>query len=164
MTEDPRSTGRDLFYGVEHFSELQAHLDIPPAVLAVRLQKLALLGIVRRAPQLGGRGTYSLTERGVELWPATHALAQWGERQFAPGAGVRRVMSHALCGSDLLHSGRCESCEELPGPADVAVRNGPGADPTLRDDRVSVALRAGPHRLLTPLFGSPHGTSSDGTS
>ena len=34
--------------------------------------------------------------------------------------------------------------------ADIEIRPGPGADPTLRDDPVSVALRQ-PHRLLEPL-------------
>ena len=33
----------------------------------------------------------------------------------------------------------------------MEVRPGPGADPTLRDDPVSVALRR-PHRLLDPLL------------
>lgn len=140
---------RDLFYGVEHFGELQSHLDIPPAVLTSRLQKLVQLGVVRRDSD---GPTYALTGSGVDLWPAIYALAQWGERQFAPAA-ARRLMSHATCGTDLLPSGWCTRCEELPGPAYIAIRNGPGADPTLRDDRVSVALRAGPHRLLTPLFG-----------
>ena len=37
-----------------------------------------------------------------------------------------------------------------PGPDDVETRPGPGRDRPLRDDAVSLALRA-PHRLLTPL-------------
>jgi DNA-binding HxlR family transcriptional regulator len=141
---------RDLFYGVEHFGDLQSHLDVPSAVLASRLQKLVRLGVVWRDSS-GGGPTYALTGTGLDLWPAIYALAQWGERQFAPAA-ARRVMSHATCGTDLLRSGWCARCEEVPGPADITIRNGPGADPTLRNDRVSVALRAGPHRLLTPLF------------
>ena len=46
--------------------------------------------------------------------------------------------------------GRCETCGRAPAPADIEIRPGPGADPTLRDDAVSVALRQ-PHRLLEPL-------------
>ena len=46
--------------------------------------------------------------------------------------------------------GRCETCGRAPAVADIEIRPGPGADPTLRDDAVSVALRQ-PHRLLEPL-------------
>ncbi len=46
--------------------------------------------------------------------------------------------------------GRCSECGSVPLPGDLEIRPGPGADLTLRDDPVSVALRE-PHRLLTPL-------------
>ena len=63
---------RDLFFGVRRFSDLQRHLDIPRAVLASRLAALVEAGVVEPDP-------YRLTERGEELWPAVHALMQWGE-------------------------------------------------------------------------------------
>ena len=144
---------RDCFYGVRRFSDLQTHLDLPKAVLAERLKTLVAVGVLERnAPATGLE--YVLTERGLTLWPAVFALAQWGEAQFAPD-GSRRLFSHAGCGQDLAPTGWCEHCRELPLPADLVIRQGPGANPDLRSDRVSRALRAQPHRLLTPLFPEP---------
>jgi hypothetical protein len=93
---------------------------------------------------------YVLTDRGLTLWPAVFTLAQWGEQHLAPSEGPRRIFSHATCGTDLEPTGLCPECRSVPGPADLAVRQGPGANPTLRNDPVSAALRH-PHRLLTPL-------------
>jgi DNA-binding HxlR family transcriptional regulator len=137
---------RDLFFGVRRFSDLQRHLDIPRAVLATRLAVLADHGVVERRPD----GTV-LTPAGEELWPAVHALMQWGERHSAPG-GPRRLFSHVPCGADLSPAGRCPSCGAVPPPAEIEMRPGPGfgAGPVVREDPVSVALRA-PCRLLEPL-------------
>src|SRR4051812_9531236 len=92
---------RDLFFGVRRFTDLQRHLDIPRAVLAARLATLVEVGVVEPDP-------YRLTEAGEELWPAVHALMQWGEQHASPG-GPRRVFAHADCGTDLDAAGTCRS-------------------------------------------------------
>jgi len=134
---------RDLFFGVRRFSDLQRHLDIPRAVLASRLAALVDAGVVEPDP-------YRLTASGEELWPAVHALMQWGERNEAPG-GPRRVFAHADCGTDLDAAGRCPSCGFVPHAGALVMRPGPGARPPQRDDAVSIALRQ-PRRLLEPLL------------
>ena len=137
---------RDAFFGVRRFSDFQAHLDISRAVLSARLDALVGDGLMTRSGD--GHPEYALTAEALGLWPALHALAQWGERRTTPGR-PRRLFAHVDCGP-LSSDGRCEACGRSPEPADLEVRPGPGADPTLRDDPVSVALRE-PHRLLTPL-------------
>ncbi|SDK10404.1 transcriptional regulator, HxlR family [Actinopolyspora mzabensis] len=144
---------RDCFYGVRQFKDFQAHLDIPRAVLADRLKTLTARGALERREHSNGVH-YLLTEQGMELWPAIFSLAQWGERWLSPH-GSRRVFSHADCDTDLEATGHCPTCGAFPGPGELLVREGPGADPTLRDDRVSAALRRGPHRLLTNPFPEP---------
>ena len=134
---------RDLFFGVRRFSDLQRHLDIPRAVLAARLAALADQGIVARDP-------YRLTEAGEELWPAVHALMQWGERHTSPG-GARRLFAHAECGTDLDAGGRCPACGFAPRAGALEMRPGPGATAPARDDAVTLALRE-PRRLLEPLL------------
>jgi DNA-binding HxlR family transcriptional regulator len=143
---------RDLFFGVRRFSDLQRHLDIPRAVLAARLAALVEHGVVERRPYGAGRDELVLTAGGEELWPAVHALMQWGERHSAPG-GPRRLFSHLPCGTDLSPAGHCPACGAVPPPAEIEMRAGPGfgTGPVVRDDPVSVALRA-PHRLLEPLL------------
>ena len=141
---------RDLFFGVRRFSDLQRHLDIPRAVLSARIAALVEDGLVERRPYRPGRDELLLTERGVELWPAVHALMQWGERHHSPG-GPRRVFVHVDCGTDLDAGGRCPSCGFVPHAAALVMRPGPGARPPQRDDAVSLALRE-PRRLLEPLL------------
>jgi DNA-binding HxlR family transcriptional regulator len=134
---------RDLFFGVRRFTDLQRHLDIPRAVLAARLAALVEQGIVEPDP-------YRLTQAGEELWPAVHALMQWGERHASP-AGPRRVFTHADCGTDLDGAGRCPSCGFAPRAGALVMRPGPGATAPKRDDAVTLALR-GSRRLLEPLI------------
>lgn len=141
---------RDCFYGVRRFSDLRDHLDIPRAVLTERLNSLVAAGLLHRRPHATSHD-YVLTERGLALWPAVFALSQWGEQHLAHPQGPRRIFSHGACGTDLAPTGLCPGCGTVPGPADLVVRHGPGADPTLRSDPVSIALRR-PHQLLTPLL------------
>ena len=77
---------RDAFYGVRHFNDFRAHLDIPKAVLSGRLAGLVGEGILDRRTDPGhaGRHLYELTPAGRDLWPAVHALLTWGSQHRAP--------------------------------------------------------------------------------
>ncbi len=137
---------RDAFLGVRRFTDFQAHLDVSRAVLATRLDALVDEGLLQRVGD--GHASYELTDDAMGLWPALHLLAQWGDERTSPGL-PRRTFHHVGCGT-LGRDGRCGTCDAAPHPRDVETRPGPGADPTLRDDAVSRALRV-PHRLLEPL-------------
>ena len=106
---------RDLFFGVRRFGDLQRHLDIPRAVLASRLATLVDEGIVARDP-------YRLTAAGEELWPAVHALMQWGEQHASPGGPRRAELTHVECGTDLDAGGRCPSCGFVPHAGALEMR------------------------------------------
>jgi len=139
---------RDAFYGVRRFNDFQVHLDIPKAVLSDRLNGLVEDGILERLPDPGhaGRHVYDLTAAGRDLWPALHALLEWGDRHRAPGS---RVFQHAACGTVLGAGGFCPACRQTPGPEDILTRPRAGRR-RLRDDPVARALRT-PHRLLDPV-------------
>ena len=141
---------RDLFFGVTRFTDLQAHLDIPRAVLTARLALLVEAGVAERRPYAPGRFEHVLTEAGLELWPIVHQLMQWGERHLVPDGPVR-VFAHAACGTELAHDGGCPACGTAPPPAEIDTSPGTGTPSVVRADRISVALRQGPHRLLTPV-------------
>jgi DNA-binding HxlR family transcriptional regulator len=139
---------RDAFYGVRRFSDFQAHLDVPKAVLSDRLSGLVENGILERKPDPDrpGRQIYELTAAGRDLWPVLHSILVWGDRHRYPNS---RVFRHALCGTQIEDRGNCPKCGIVPGPEDLEMvtRRGRG---TLRDDPVAVALRE-PHRLLEPV-------------
>src|SRR5215472_18693260 len=100
---------RDAFYGVRRFSDFQAHLDIPKAVLSDRLSGLVEDGILDRRPdpRHAGRHLYELTAAGRDLWPALHALLTWGDRYRSPNS---RVFRHAACGTALDARAYCAAC------------------------------------------------------
>jgi DNA-binding HxlR family transcriptional regulator len=139
---------RDAFYGVRRFSDFQAHLDIPKAVLADRLSALVSEGVLERVPDTehSGRHVYQLTPSGRDLWPALHALMSWGARHRQPNS---RVFMHADCGSVLDDGGRCPECELIPGPGEVVTERRTRRKQR-RTDPVTLALRSR-HRLLEPL-------------
>jgi DNA-binding HxlR family transcriptional regulator len=145
---------RDAFLGVRRYRDFLAHLDIPRAVLAERLQTLTGAGVLerRRYQDSPPRDEYVLTDRGRELWAALYPLTRWGERHLAAPDGPRRIYAHVSCGAELDDAGACTACGHAVPPQDVEVRPGPGAKIGLRDDPVSRALRR-PHRLLEPLLG-----------
>jgi DNA-binding HxlR family transcriptional regulator len=120
---------RDAFHGVHRFNDFHAHLDIPKAVLAERLN---------------GRNLYHLTHAGRDLWPALHALLMWGNRYRRVNA---LLFKHAACGSALDDSGACPGCGLTPAPEHILTEP---LRQTKRDDPVAMALRR-PHRLLEPI-------------
>jgi len=139
---------RDAFYGVCRFSDFQAHLDIPKAVLASRLSGLVTDGILHRLPdpQHAGRSRYMLTAAGRELWPALYALLSWGDRHRHPNS---RLFQHAACGTTLNGSGYCATCQQTVAPQDIISVPCAGHG-TARTDPVAIALRE-PRRLLEPI-------------
>jgi DNA-binding HxlR family transcriptional regulator len=139
---------RDAFYGVQRFNDFQAHLDIPKAVLSDRLAGLVEGGLLDRVPdpEHAGRHRYQLTQAGIDLWPALHALLVWGDRHRAPNS---RIFRHERCGTRLDSSGRCPKCDLAPPPNDIIIEPVPRRK-RLRDDPIAIALSE-PHRLLEPL-------------
>ncbi|MDI2128660.1 winged helix-turn-helix transcriptional regulator [Yinghuangia seranimata] len=143
---------RDVFYGVRRFSDFQAHLDIPRAVLTARLSALVDGGVLerRRYQDSPPRDEYVLTEAGVALWPAVYALAQWAVAFLPTAAGAIREFAHVTCDAVVDPAGLCAVCGRVPPATELETRPGPGMATYHRDDPVSVALRR-PHRLIEPL-------------
>lgn len=145
---------RDCFFGVRRFGDFLVHLDISKAVLAQRLSGLVDAGLLNRVSRSEGheRGhdDYVPTPALERLWPAVFALSHWGEEHTAKPEGRRRRFMHSACGADLGPFGLCPSCGVPPQPRDIDTEIGPGYDPDLRSDAVSMHLRAR-RRLLTPI-------------
>lgn len=139
---------RDAFFGVRHFDDFAAHLQIPRAVLSDRLRGLVDNEVLVKLTEDDRRGRcrYELTDAGTDLWPVVHALITWGSRHRT--SGTRRY-SHVHCGMELDGGGACPSCAVTPGAGDVVV-SPRSADAPVRTDPVTAAMGQ-PHRLLRPL-------------
>ena len=137
---------RDCFYGVRHFSDLLAHLDVSRAVLTDRLETLVAADVLERRPE-GRSVEYVLTAAGEALWPTIHGLSRWGERYLTADHPGRRFV-HMSCGTEVDGAGLCAVCGRIPGVRELEVR--PGGPPSNRTDPVAIALRS-PHPMVTPL-------------
>lgn len=139
---------RDALYGVRRFSDFQAHLDVPRAVLSDRLSGLVEEGILERRPDPdhGGRHLYELTSAGRDLWPVLHSMLMWGSRHRHQNS---RLFRHASCGTILDQSGACATCDLVPAVDEIVMEPRPGRGKS-RSDPVAIALRE-PHRLLEPI-------------
>lgn len=144
---------RDAFYGVRRYNDFLAHLGIPRAVLAARLQTLERAGVLEKRTyrQSPPRDEYVLTERGLDLWPTVLSLARWGVAHVE-GTRQMRVFTHAVCGTELGAYGECPACGAGVPPRDVEMLPGQGLNPE-PDNPVGRALLR-PHRLLEPITGA----------
>lgn len=141
---------RDAFYGVRRFGDFATQLGIPRAVLANRLKLLVREGVLSREDDGGGTVEYTLTAKGVALWPVVRSLIGWGDAFYSP-SGVKRAMRHDQDGGLLDHEGRCELCGRIASVPEIRVEPGPGYEPTgAALDPVSTAINT-PRRLLEPI-------------
>jgi DNA-binding HxlR family transcriptional regulator len=120
---------RDAFMRVRRFEDFQRNLGVARNVLADRLARLVEEGILRRVPyqERPARYEYRLTEKGIDLWPVTMTLLQWGDAYYATDEGAPVVVRHRDCGGELTRHLTCKKCGAELGPRDVVGEPGPGA-------------------------------------
>lgn len=136
---------RDVFRGVNRFTELQQDLGIARNVLSNRLGKLVDHGVLRPVAyrQRPLRHEYRLTRKGADLSAALIALMRWGDRWYAP-QGPPTELFHDACGATLVSQPRCPDCDVLVAPGDVRSRPGPGRrPPAAHRSRRGLPLRDG---------------------
>lgn len=85
---------RELLLGRSRFGEIQHRLDISRPVLAQRLQRLEVDGVVERRPYQDHppRHEYALTEKGTALWEVIAAMWRFGDEWlFTDGAHIELI-------------------------------------------------------------------------
>ena len=122
---------RDAFLGVRRFDDFQRSLDVARNVLTDRLGRLVDEGILERHryQKRPERFEYRLTDKGLDLWPVTMSLLQWGDRHYLHPDGPPRIIRHRDCGGRPTVHLTCDRCGAKLGPHDVVAERGPGALP-----------------------------------
>ena len=122
---------RDAFLGVRRFEDFQKSLGVTRHLLADRLKKLVEHGILARRPyqERPERHEYSLTEKGIDLYPILIALVGWGDRWMDAGDGPPLVYRHRGCGRVALPTLHCPECGDSVGARDITPQRGPGLGP-----------------------------------
>jgi DNA-binding HxlR family transcriptional regulator len=133
---------RDALLGIRRFEDFQARLGVSRTVLAARLSQLVEHGVLERSRYQQGpdRFEYLLTDRGLELWPAILALAQWGAHR-TPGGTPPRDFRHRVCGTPVHAEVRCPECDVDLKPDETVSEPAPGA-PVSRADHISETVLA----------------------
>jgi DNA-binding HxlR family transcriptional regulator len=120
---------RELFMGSRRFEQLQCQAAVTPQMLAARLKKLEMLGLLERRAYSTRppRHEYFLTPMGLAFHPVLLALRAWGETWFkADDEAVAVRYLHGPCGQDPGLGPACQSCgqvmrrEDLTGTFDEA--------------------------------------------
>ena len=77
---------KELIRGPLRYSDLHERLGCPTNILAARLKRLELEGVVakRRLPPPAASAVYELTEYGLGLKSVLHELAHWGAQSLGP--------------------------------------------------------------------------------
>ena len=141
---------RDAVFGVRRFGDFATQLRLPRAVLTSRLKTLVREGVLVREQDTAGVVEYRLTERGIALWPAVHALTRWGDESYSP-TGSKRAFRHEEDGGLIGEQNRCEICGVQVPVTGIRTEPGPGYAPTdVELDPVSKAISQ-PRLLLDPV-------------
>ena len=126
---------REVFNGIRRFDDMRRHTSIPRQVLTNRLGVLVDHGILRKepyqAPGERARREYRLTPKGLDLYPALVAIAQWGDRYLADPEGPPVAFRHRDCGSAVTVTPVCADGHEIDDVRSIVPVPGPGAH--LRD-------------------------------
>jgi DNA-binding HxlR family transcriptional regulator len=85
---------RDAFRGKRRFGEFQKSTGAAKNILTTRLRNLVEFGILKMVPASDGSAyqEYTLTEKGLDLFPVVTALWQWGEKHFFDSREARPVL------------------------------------------------------------------------
>jgi len=113
---------RELFMGCFRFDDLQAQTGATAQILAARLKRLQVDGLIERRvySRRPVRHEYLLTRMGREFYPVILAFRAWGEKWCkSAGEPLAVRMTHRKCGGELSLDGVCPACHEAIGRSDM---------------------------------------------
>ncbi len=119
---------REAFFGVRRISDFRRSLGIARNTLTDRLNRLVEQGVLERhrIADTNEWEEYRLTEMGLDLYPVTVALMQWGDRWRAPEGPPLRL-THKECGGELALELSCDRCGAQVDAPHASYEPGPGA-------------------------------------
>jgi DNA-binding HxlR family transcriptional regulator len=118
---------QEAFLGTRRFELFQSHLRVARNILADRLQKLVVHGILerRKYQQSPERHEYRLTEKGLDLYPVIMSLVAWGDHWMDDGEGPPIEHVHEDCGQVMRPIQTCSECGRPIHAKNVRPRLGP---------------------------------------
>ncbi|GIH48456.1 transcriptional regulator, HxlR family [Microbispora rosea] len=117
---------RDVYLGIDRFSELAEDLGLSRNLLTERLNGLIENGILRREryQERPPRDRYALTEAGQQVIPILVALTAWGDRWRTPEGGPPIRFQHGDHHAAPMVA--CGTCGDRITSQDLSAKPGPG--------------------------------------
>lgn len=110
---------RELFFGVNRFTDLENNLGVARNALSQRLKAMLGYGLIERRQYSNHppRFSYHFTEKGRDLYGISVALMQWGDRWLVedPPLGLRHRADHGAIEQVI----RCTECGETLSVFDI---------------------------------------------
>lgn len=105
---------RELFWRSTRYEQLAENTGMASNVLAQRLRKLVDNGIVTKTvvENDARRFDYTLTPKGLDLFPVVMAVMAWGDRWSSGDAGPLIDLHHKVCGQKTRPGTVCSACGE----------------------------------------------------
>jgi DNA-binding HxlR family transcriptional regulator len=126
---------RDLVCGLSRYEEFRQSSGVTNATLSDRLKHLEANGLIKRRRYQTNpeRFEYHLTQKGRQIAPVMPVLAQIGDRLGLSGAAAPPIaFTNRKTGAEVRWSFIDQQTGEQVRPADVEIREGPGADDLVR--------------------------------
>lgn len=126
---------RDLVFGLSRYDEFRQSSGITNATLSDRLKHLEAHGLVerRRYQENPDRFEYVLAQKGWEVAPMMPVLAQIGDSLDVSGASAPPMkFVNRKTGAEVRWGLIDQQTGEEIRPADLAIKEGPGADDLVR--------------------------------
>jgi DNA-binding HxlR family transcriptional regulator len=126
---------RDLVFGLSRYEDFRRSSGVTNATLSDRLKHLEAGGLIeRRLYQVNPeRFEYTLTPKGWQIAPMMPVLAQIGDRLGLSGAsGPPMSFVNRKTGGEVRWSFVDQKTGEQVNPADLEIKEGPGADELVR--------------------------------
>jgi DNA-binding HxlR family transcriptional regulator len=112
------------FYRIRRFTAFREALGIATNILSDRLRRLVGAHVLEHilSQEQANTHEYSLTEKGLDLFPVIVALLQWGNRWLAGSHRPSLILRHQICGRHLKPSIICDVCGDPLRSVDVDYR------------------------------------------
>ncbi|WP_099252293.1 helix-turn-helix domain-containing protein [Mycobacterium sp. shizuoka-1] len=100
------------FLGTRRFSDFQARLKAPAALVADRLKLFCDIGILQAAahPQRADWSEYHLTPKGLAFYPVVATAIDWAHTHYRGAEGPALVLTHRACHQAFIPQLACDHC------------------------------------------------------
>lgn len=102
------------FLGTRRFSDFQARLKAPAALVADRLKVFCDIGILQAAahPKRSDWSEYHLTPKGLAFYPVVATAIGWAQANYRGQDGPALVLTHRRCNHTFVPQLICDQCSQ----------------------------------------------------